>query len=303
VQRSGRAIVGGPLDARRLDWRAYAALAAAVFAMSWSAVFVRWAGVPGSASAFYRVLIASAILVPLWAARGPARSLDWPAVRLALVGGVFFAFDLAFFNAAVLRTTAATAVLLGNCAPVIVGLATWLLFRRRPGRRYWIGLALSLVGCALVLWTNALSSGPSGAAHGEWFALGAAVFWAAYMMTTEQARARMDTLTFNTLAIGGSVVTLLVICLAMGVPLAGYSARTWAWLFALGLISQFAAYFALVYALGHLPATVTSAANLGQVPLTALLAVPLLGERLSAAQVGGGLLVLAGIYVVSKPAS
>jgi drug/metabolite transporter (DMT)-like permease len=290
-----------PPDARRVRWRAYAALAAAVFAMSWSAIFVRWAAVPGSASAFYRVLIASAVLVPLWAARGPARSLEWPSVRLALAGGVFFGFDLAFFNAAVLRTTAATAVLIGNCAPVLVGLATWLLFRSRPTGQYWIGLALALAGCALVVWTNALSSGRPGSSGGELFALGAAVFWAAYMMTTEQARARMDTLTFNTLAIAGSVVTLLVICLGMGVPLTGYSGRTWAWLFALGLISQFAAYFALVYALGHLPATVTSAANLGQVPLTALLAVPLLGERLSAAQAGGGLLVLVGIYVVSKP--
>jgi drug/metabolite transporter (DMT)-like permease len=83
--------------------------------------------------------------------------------------------------------------------------------------------------------------------------------------------------------------------------LSGYSGRTWAALVALGLVSQLASYYALVYALGHLPATVTSVAVLAQVPLTALLAAAMLGEPLSSAQIAGGLVVLSGIYVVSKP--
>src|ERR671913_234975 len=70
---------------------------------------------------------------------------------------------------------------------------------------------------------------------------------------------------------------------------------TWAALLGLGLISQLAAYFALVYALGHLPATLTSVSLLAQVPLTALLAVPLLGEPLHVTQALGATLVLAGI--------
>jgi drug/metabolite transporter (DMT)-like permease len=111
----------------------------------------------------------------------------------------------------------------------------------------------------------------------------------------------MDTLTFSTLAIVGSVVTLFAVCTALGVPLWNYERRTWAALLGLGLISQLAAYYALVYALGHLPATLTSVGVLAQVPLTALLAVPLLGEPLSAVQIAGGMLVLGGIYVVNTP--
>lgn len=292
-----------PGDAPDRQWRAYAALAAAVIGMSWSALFVRWAGIPGQASAFYRVLIASAILVPLWAARGAARPVDRRAAGLALAGGVFFAIDVALFNIAVLRTSAATAVLLGNSAPVFVGLATWILFGRRPRARFWIGLALSLAGCASIVGADALSGARAGATRGDLIALAASVFWAAYMLTTEHVRTEMDTLTFNTLAITGSVLTLLVVCLATGAPLGGYSGRTWLFLGALGLISQFAAYFAFVYALGHLPATLTSVANLAQIPLTALLAMPLLGEPISLAQIAGGLLVLTGIYVVSRPST
>jgi drug/metabolite transporter (DMT)-like permease len=42
---------------------------------------------------------------------------------------------------------------------------------------------------------------------------------------------------------------------------------------------------------------------LAQVPLTALLFVPLLGEPLNAAQLAGGALVLAGIFVVNRAPS
>jgi len=60
------------------------------------------------------------------------------------------------------------------------------------------------------------------------------------------------------------------------------------------------AYYALVYALGHLPATITSVGLLAQVPGTALLAMLFLGEPLSAAQILGGAVVLGGIYVVNR---
>jgi drug/metabolite transporter (DMT)-like permease len=283
-------------------WLAYAALAAAVGGMAWSALFVRWAGIPGAASAFYRVLIAAAVLVPWRMIRGSARPLERRSILLALAGGAFFALDLVLFNSAVLRTTAATAVLLGNNAPIFVGLGTWIFFKDRPRTAFWAGLALALGGCAFIVLADA-SSGQSlaGDVTGDLLALSAAVFWAAYMVTTGHVRTAMDTLTFNTFAIAGSVIALLLICLVLRVPLSGYSGQTWAALLGLGFISQLASYYALVYALGHLPATITSVSVLGQVPLTAVLAAALLGEPLSGAQIAGGLVVLSGIYVVSKP--
>jgi drug/metabolite transporter (DMT)-like permease len=45
---------------------------------------------------------------------------------------------------------------------------------------------------------------------------------------------------------------------------------------------------------------VTSVGLLAQLPLTALLAVPLLGEPVHGSQAAGAALVLAGIYVVNR---
>lgn len=285
------------------------ALAAAVSGIAWSAIFIRWAAIPGPSSAFYRVLIALIVLVPVWLAafvasppfRARVATSSRRAILLAVVGGAFFAGDLALWNTAVMRTQAAVASILGNNTPFFVGLISWLAFRRRPRASFWIGLALSLAGCLAILgerlWAG---SHTPGSLTGNLMALAASVFFAAYLATTERVRRTMDTLTFNALAIAGSIASLFVICLVLGLPLTGYSTRTWLALAGLGLVSQLMAYYALVYALGHLPATVTSVGLLAQVPGTAALAWLLLGEPLTPIQVGGGVVVLAGIYVVNR---
>jgi drug/metabolite transporter (DMT)-like permease len=288
----------------RSSARAYLALAATIVGIAWSAIFVRWAEIPGSASAFYRVLIAGAVLLP-WTAvarrrqGARARPVSPAAAWTAVAGGVFFALDIALWNSAVLRTQVAIASLLGNNTPIFVGLMSWFVLRRRPRASFWIGLALAMAGAVAIMSADLGNGLGAGSLSGDLMALAASVFFAAYLITTERVRASMDTLTFNTLAIAGSIVTLLAVCVALDLPMSGYSARTWLALAGLGLISQLAAYYLLVYALGHLPATITSVGLLAQVPCTALLAALFLGEPLSATQIAGAVVVLAGIIVVN----
>jgi drug/metabolite transporter (DMT)-like permease len=89
-----------------------------------------------------------------------------------------------------------------------------------------------------------------------------------------------------------------------GPPLTGYPAVTYWSLIALALVTQVGGYLCINYALGHLPASIVSPTMLGQPVLTALLAVPLLGEPLILVQIGGGLLVLGGIWLIhQRPAA
>ena len=292
---------------RERRWLAYGALLVAISGIAWSAIFIRWSAVPGPSSAFYRVFIASLVLVPWRLATSLAQARTGGMVKarpramlLALVGGIFFGLDLALYNTAVMRTTATTATLLGNNAPIFVGIGSWLLFKRPPRRTFWIGLALAVAGAAIMMVAAAAGkAGGRGDLAGPGMAIAAAFFFAGYLLTTEHVREEMDTLTFSTIAVVGSVLTLLVVCLVLDSPLGGFTTRTWLALLGLGLISQLGAYLGLAYALGHLPATITSVGLLAQVPLTALLAVPLLGEPLTMPYLTGGALVLVGIYVVS----
>jgi len=97
-----------------------------------------------------------------------------------------------------------------------------------------------------------------------------------------------------------ATILLLVYVLALGYDLINFSLETWMALLALGLISHALGWMSINYSLGHLPAPIASVSLLSQPVITALIAVPLLGETLSLYQVAGGLLVLLGIYIVTR---
>jgi drug/metabolite transporter (DMT)-like permease len=278
--------------------RPYLALAAGIACIGWSAIFVRWTDMPGPASAFYRMLIPVVVLAPTWFVRRGTTRVDRRAFVIIALGGLFFSLDLAFYNTAILRTTAANATLFGNYSPVVVGLLTWLIFRRKPSVSFWLGLLLALLGTGAIVWTDLRAHVGFGA--GDVMALAAAAFFAVYLMVTEQVRSTISTLVFLRLAIVTSAVFLLLMNLGMGVSLRIPAGHSWLALLALGLITQLGGYMALTYAMGHLPATITSVSLLLQIPLTALLAALLLGEKLDSAQILGGVLVLAGVGLANR---
>lgn len=280
--------------------KAYAVLALGVFAIGWSALFVRWSDVPGWTSAFWRMALAQLVFVP-WAiaARPAGRARPSPAAtRDAVVAGVFFAADLALFNTAVMVSSAANATLLGTNAPIFVALGAWLLYRDRPSRRFWVGFALSFVGMIAIVGTDVVRHPHLGL--GDVFAVAGAACYAGYLLYVRRSRQEIDALTFSAISGVAAALTLLLICLVIGTPLSGYPAQSWWAMIGLALVTQVVGHLSVAYALGRLPVSRTSIALLGQAPLTAILAVPLLGERLSAEQLFGGALVLGGIYVVNR---
>jgi drug/metabolite transporter (DMT)-like permease len=280
--------------------RVYLTLAAGILCIAFSAIFTRWAQVPGTVSAFYRVAIAAvALAVPF--ARVTARRrvrVAWPVWLLAAGAGIFFALDLGLWNTSLFLTPAATATLLGNDAPIIVGLGALLLFRERLGWLYWVGLALALLGMLAIVGPDVLTRSSLGA--GDLLALTAGAAYGAYLLATQRIRAHLDTL--SSLWVAGVVgaVLLLIFDLITRQQLWGFSVRTYVVLLALGLIIQVGGWLAINYALGHLPASIVSVTLLAQPILTAIFAVPLLGETLSGAQIIGGALALSGIYLVNR---
>jgi len=276
---------------------AWLALAVGIVCIGFSAIFVKLAHVPGPVSAFYRVLIAGAVLVPWWLAKGGRRPAA-AEIRLIILGGAFFAIDIAMWNTSILLTSAATATLLANNSPLWVGLASFILFRERLSGRYWLGLAVALAGMMWLVGGDAYRQ--LRLDSGNLLAVGASVFYAAYLLTTHRARTKVDLLTVMTFSTVASIVLLLGINLAMGTVLTGYSRHAWLALAGLGLVSQLTGWLAINYALGHLRAAPVSVCLLAQVVVTALVAMPLLGEFLKANQIVGGLLVLTGIYLVTQ---
>ena len=280
---------------------AYLALAAACFCIGMSAIFIKWAGVAGPVAAVYRVGIATLVLTLPFAwsrLRGAGPSLPRRAMALALLSGILFAGDLGIWSEAVRFTSAANATLLGNLAPLWVALGALVLWRVRLRRVFWAGLGLALVGGAIVVSQDLQAGADFG--YGDALAVTASIFYAGYMLNTQHSRRTLGTMTFMWFSVLSSTVVLLAVCLALGLPLGGFSLPAYGALIGAGLVSQVGGYLAINYALGHLPAPLVSVTLLGQPVVTALLAVPLLGEGISLEQAVGGLIVLIGIYLANR---
>ncbi len=279
--------------------RAYGTLAIGVVAIAWSAIFVRWTEMPGITSAFYRMLIGAVVLWPLLLLSGvKLGSVSRGGWMLAVLGGGFFAGDVGLFNTAVMHTSAGSATFLANNAPLLVGLMTWALTRKITSWRFWVALAIASTGAWLIVSVDAHHAASASAA--DLLAVGSSVCFALYLMATERLRKDMDTRVLVTVSATASAAALLVIAGLAHVSLAVPSMRSLAAVLGLGLVCQVLGYFCLTYALGHLPATVTSVVLLTVAPLTAVFAFGLFGERMTLAQVAGGVFVIAGVWVVSR---
>lgn len=277
---------------------AYLALLAGILCIAWSAIFVRWTDIPGPASAFYRMLVPAIVLLPTRFLERERARIGGKTMWIIALGGLFFALDLALYNTSILKTSAANATLLGNNTPIAVGVLSWLVFRKRPAAGFWLGLLLAVSGSLVIVWADLARHAQFGI--GDVMSLGAAACFAVYLMVTERVRTNTGTLAFLRLATVSSTVALLAINMALGVSLRVPHGRTlWAVL-GLGLISQLGGYLALTYALGHLPATITSISLLTQGPLTAALAALLLAEPLTLPQIVGGALVLSGVGLAHR---
>lgn len=278
-------------------WQAYAAMIFGIVCISTSGIFIKLASVPGPVAGVYRVGIAVAIMAVPFALH--ARHIRWTQRMLlaAAVGGLFFAFDMALWNSALLSTSVANAVLLGNTAPIWVGLGAIVLFHQRLKRQFWWGLALSLAGAGLIVGLDLAGAGS--ATLGNLLALAAGLFYACYLLVTQRARTRLDALSYFWLAAVASLFTLLSMTAVLHQPLAVPQAALLP-LLGLGIITHTFGWLSLNYAQGHLPASLVAPSLLGQPVIASLLAIPILGETLSWFQVVGGAIVMAGIFLVHR---
>lgn len=206
--------------------RAYAALALGVLCIGFSAIFTKWANlagtvhITGAVSAFYRVIIATiALTIPYGlhvirvqrrghrarvyaAANGmaiePAKSklsgLRSKVLWGTVIAGLFFALDLGFWNTSLLFTSAANATLLGNLSTLWVSLGALFIFHESLKRRFWWGMAIALVGVAIVVGRDVLEHPRLG--WGDLLAIGSSTFYATYILATNRVRRRLGTLPF-----------------------------------------------------------------------------------------------------------
>lgn len=281
----------------------YLGLTVGVFCLGFSAIFVRMAAAPGPVVSAYRMGIATLLLgFPFaWNVRKQDGGLPRDGVKYAVLGGLFFSVDLMLWSTGVVLSGATNPTLMAYTAPLWVGLGAALFLGERRGKVFWLGVFIALAGSALILGYDSLRSAEFGL--GTFLGLAGSFFYGGYFLFSQKGRAFLNALTFFWIVVATATVALLLSTWIFGHRLTGYTQTTYLNFIALGVVVQVIGWLAINYAQGYLPAAVVSPTLLGQPVVTALVAGPILGERLNVLQAVAGAVVLLGVYLVHRSRS
>ena len=278
-------------------WVHYLLLLFGILCISWSAILVKIANISGFGSGFYRLLIGTIAIIPVWLYfKKPIT--DRRGVRIAVICGILFACDIALWNTSIMLSKATISTLLANLAPVWVGIGALLFMKEKPSGIFWIGTVVSMIGVTIIIGFNQVIQ--ANLNFGNVLAIIASMFYGAYLITVRKGRSSLDTFSFTTISMVASTVVLGLICLLTSTPLWGFSTTTWQALGALGLVPQLMGWLAINQALGHIKPTAASVSMLSQTAFTAIFSVLVLGEILTFHEIGGAVVVLGGIYLVNR---
>jgi len=219
----------------------------------------------------------------------------WIHIVQAVLGMVGYTLLL---YAALDTTSAVNASVISAINPAVIALAAVVVLGERIRRGGVLGIAISFIGVVIVV----LLGGSGGFADvsvavGDLLILGAILAWTAYVIISR--RIQTPPITATTVQVGMSAVMLAPVMALVGIQ-AQPSTEGW---WGLAIIIVFPS--ALAYLLWNVAVTQLGPSRTGVflnlLPVfTAIIAVAL-GDALTVWQVIGGLIVLAGVYLTTRP--
>ena len=256
-------------------------------------VFVRNIALPSGEIAFFRALLAAALIGGYLLVTKRRITLHGVGRELILlvVSGVAIGFNWILLFEAYSYTTVSVATLSYYFAPVIVTVLSPLLFRERITVRGWICFAASTVGIVLITGLGDLSEGSSHLV-GILYGLGAASLYAAVILLNKSIR-----------SIGGIERTFLQFLAAIpvmaiyvlidgGFRIATLTTDGWIYLAIVGIMHTGVTYCLYFTAIPHLSGGECALLSYVDPLVAVILSVTLLGEGMSWQQWLGGALIL-----------
>ncbi|HEX5847871.1 MAG TPA: DMT family transporter, partial [Rubrobacter sp.] len=219
----------------------------------------------------------------------------WAGVAAGVALGVHFGTWIASLD----YTSVAASVVLVSTTPVFVAVAAYLLLGERTSVLSLGGIGLAILG------TTVIAGGGSGTGNtaflGNALALVGAVAMAVYVLIGRSLRTGgVGALSYSIVGYSVAALALLPVALVSGAQLWGYSATTWFWLFVITLGPQLLGHTVLNWALEYVRASIVSGAVLAEPVIAALLAWLVLAEKPGQATLVGGVVVIAGLYLLLR---
>lgn len=275
---------------------AFAALMCGNIAIAFGPWFVRLADTGPVAAGFWRLALATPVLVALSLRSGwrPA-AWSWQLWAMTALGAICFAGDLGSWHLGILRTTLANSALFGNSTTIIFPIYGFIAARMLPTRMQAGALLLAFVG-ALLLMGRSYQLDPRHLT-GDLLCILAGILYTVYLALMARVRETtppMPALALSTLM---SVVPALLFALALGERV---MPQHWGPLLGLAFVSQILGQSLMVLSLGRFSPLVIGLALLVQPIVAATVGWLWYGEALGPADIIGAVLVAIALVMVRE---
>jgi drug/metabolite transporter (DMT)-like permease len=293
------------------------AILVAILAISTSSILIRFAqadGVPSIVIAALRLTFATVLLTPLALTKylNEIKRFTRTEVLFGALSGLFLAVHFATWISSLEFTSVASSAVFVSTGPLWVALLSPMLLNERLNKIAIIGLILSLAGgtgiglAEACTWNHGLACPgfqnflQGRAMWGNFLALAGAWAVTGYLIIGRRIRAGMSLVPYIFLVYGMAAIALLIFMLVSGHSPFGFAPKTYGWIFLLAAIPQLIGHSTFNWALKHMPATFVAVSILGEPIGSAILAIFILSEFPTPPIIFGGILILAGIMLVSS---
>ncbi len=277
--------------------RVYLLLFMGIFAVSFSAIFIRKTMAPASIIAMYRMLITFLLLSPI------TLMTRWEEIKkiaardffLCALSGVFLALHFISWISSLNYTTIASSTVLVGLQPIFTAILGYLLYQERLSKLSIVGMLIAILGSSIM----GILDLQINLEHlfGDALALLGALFASFYILIGRGVRRRISTTSYVFFTYGICWIVLLIINLLSGLALIGYSPIDYTLFLLMAVICTIGGHTIFNWALGYIEANKVSVAMLGEPIGATILAMIFLSETPDFLQlISGGLIVL-GLYI------
>lgn len=280
--------------------KAYLVLLVGVVSVSFAAIFIRLAEAPPLVIAAYRLTIASLVLILLtYKKTVPSlKQLSGRDSLLLLLSSFFLALHFALWITSLSYTSIASSVVLVTCHPAFVAVISYFLWHEVLNRLTIGGMVIAFAGVVLINY-GGFDFG-SQAIQGNVLALIAGFAMGGYLILGGYLKNKIEIMPYLTIIYTGAAVILLLATVGFGYSFTGYSGTTYLMMVLLAIVPQLIGHSSFNLALRLIPVTLVSVAILGEPVGATLLGYFILDEVPTIKELIGGVLILAGIFIVLR---
>jgi len=287
-----------------------------LIAVSTASILIRFAQqeAPSFVIASLRMVIATLMISPIAIGNyaNEIVSINRKDLFLIIMAGFFLALHFATWVTSLEYTSIGSSVVLVSTGPLWVAIISALWLREDYNNFTFLGIFVAIIGVViitlndscfyneLIICSDNLTRFDSKLVLGDILALIGAVSVAGYFLIGRVLRPKINLIPYIFLVYGSASIFLILLLIISKESILGFSNTTYLWIFLLALFPQLIGHSIYNWSLKHISATLASMVTLGEPIGTTILAILIFKEFPGLLKVIGMLMILAGIFYVSR---